>query len=307
MIPKLWTAAVAAVIVSLLSLGFAPALAEGLSYSDLEARLEALESEVNSQQVKLASTNTAISCPASSSSVCCKSSAWYLGYELTMLQPIISDREVTGSGNGFEDELGWGHRFVLGYDGGSGMGVRMRYWLYNHGHDFTNPAFGSVGIDMDVLDVEFTLEEHLRNWDLLVSGGLRYGHAGLSNPASSVIVLGPARAIFEGVGPTVSFEAVRGFGDRGLYLLGNFRAALLFGQNINRLGITNQNSEGETTTVLENQLGIGYEHNLDRTTLNLRIAWETQVWMNEGWGDDVYGFGSNLTFTGPSASVELRF
>lgn len=301
------TAATAAVIVTFLSLDLAQTLAENLGYSDLEARLEALESEVNSQQVKLASANTATCCPVSSRSVCCKSTAWYLGYELTILQPIISELEIAGRGNGFENDFGLGHRFIVGYDGGSGMGVRMRYWFYNHGHDLTDPALGSVGIDMDVLDLEFTLEEELRNWNLMVSGGIRYGHAGLSNSASFAIVPGPARAIFDGVGPTVSFEAVRGFGDRGLYLLGNLRASILIGKNIDRQGFDGMKNDGETTTVLENQLGIGYGRILDRTALNLRIAWETQVWMNEGWGDDVYGFSSNLSFSGPSASVELRF
>ena len=301
------TAAIAAAVVSLLSFDVAPTRAENLSYSDLAARIEALESEINSQQVKLASCDSANSnCRVGTKSACCKCSAWYLGYELTILQPVISDIEVPGSADGFDSESGFGHRFVVGYDGGSGMGARMRYWLYNHGHDFTNPAFGTIGIDMDVLDLEFTLEEQLGNWDLMVSGGVRYGHAGLSSSPGPVIN-GSVKAIYDGVGPTVSFEAVRGFGDRGLYLLGNFRASMLMGTQINRVGFAGSHSDDETVTVLENQLGIGYNRNLGRTILNLRTAWETQVWMNESWGDDVYGFGSNLTFTGPSISVELRF
>jgi len=231
----------------------------------------------------------------------------YFGYELTVLQPAISEATLQDSGDSFKNEFGFGHRFTLGYDGGNGLGVRTRYWFYNHEQKFQNAASGVVDLRMDTFDLEFTLDEQLRSWDMMVSGGIRYGRAGLENPTTKLIVIGPAEYRFEGVGPTVSFEAARCFGRSGIYLIGNLRASLLLGKFHNLEGDAGTTVDGETVTVLENQLGIGFSRELSRATLNFRTVWETQVWMNEVWGDDVYGFASNLTFSGPTTSVEVRF
>ncbi len=239
---------------------------------------------------------------------------FYVGYELTALRPYLSNAGSTGGFAfpgpvGFDDDYGFGHRFVVGYDGGSGLGARFRYWFYNHGHDFvaSPPAAaavaGSVGIDLDVLDLELTLDEQLRNWNLMLSGGFRYGRAGLSglNPGGSEL-------FFEGVGPTVAIEARRKFGDRGLHLIGNFRVALLYGDWNNYLnGATPAKVEDEITTVFENQLGVGFTRDLGFATVTLRTVWETQFWLNDTLADESNGIGSNLTFAGPTSSVELRF
>lgn len=227
----------------------------------------------------------------------------YFNYELTILQPVISEVR-TGP---LEDDYGFGHRFVLGYQGGSGMGARVRYWFYNHGHDYTNAANGSIGIDMDVLDLEITLDEQLRSWDFMVSGGLRYGRAGLTDSIPTTFIGGNAEFAFEGFGPTFSLEATRGFGDRGLYFIGNFRTSLLFGDFDNFRGAPGVTVDGEITTILESQLGIGCSRNLGRATLNFRTVWETQFWLNDTWGNNINGLGSNLGFAGPSTSAEIRF
>ncbi len=227
----------------------------------------------------------------------------YFSYELTILQPVISEVR-TGP---LEDDYGFGHRFGLGYEGRSGVGARVRYWFYNHGHDYTDAANGSIGIDMDVLDLEVTLNENMRSWDFMVSGGLRYGRAGLTDSIPTTFLGGNAEFAFEGLGPTLGLEATRSFGDRGFYIIGNFRTSLLLGDFDNFRGAPDVTVDGEITTILDSQLGIGCSRNLGRATLNFRTVWETQFWLNDTWGNNINGLGSNLGFAGPSTSAEIRF
>lgn len=300
-------------LASLLLAGPTVVQAQEMTYSELVSRLHALETELQSQRMQFASHSVATgaesfgcgSAPCGSGGGCCPTlcepacAAWYAGYEVTFLRPHISDNEF---GAGWSDDYGTGHRFVLGYDGGQGLGARLRYWFYNHGHDTAAGARG-VGIDMDVLDAEFTLHEQLRNWDLTLSGGVRYGRMGFDFAGAA------QEFYFEGVGPTVSLEAERGIGNRGLYLVGNFRTSLLYGElsgpTINPT--LNGTADDVTTLVLENQLGVGWSRQYDRGQLNLRAVWESQYWYNASMGDDIYGFASAVGYSGPSLSLEFRY
>ncbi len=290
-----------ATVMALTLTGLTTVQAEDLSYTDLVSRITALETGLQSQQVQLASCDSCCTgepscgCAACCTKPCCDPSAWFVGYELTVLQPYVSE---FGAGQAFDDEFGFGHRLTAGYDGGTGMGARARFWFYNHGHDFVPAGTGSLGIDMDVFDVELMLYEQLRNWNLMVTGGARYGRVQLNGdffPTGN-------RVFFEGVGPTASLETTRNFGDKGLYFVGNARASILFG-DIHVTGLPK--TEDDSTVVFENQLGMGMTRDLGRATLNLRSVWETQIWMNDTLSNGTPG--SNLGFGGPSSSVELQF
>ena len=103
-----------------------------------------------------------------------------------------------------------------------------------------------------------------------------------------------------GLGPTVSLEGTRCIGDRGFYVVGNARAATLFGEFFLG-GVT---IDDDLTAILENQLGIGWKRELGRVDLNIRALWESQIWLNPmlaGAG------GTNWGFTGPTLGVEARF
>lgn len=289
-----------ATVAAILFVGPGAIQAQDLSYAELAARLTALESQLQTQQTDFASYNTGggpeqFGCKDCSKTVCnCGCPAWYAGYEVTFLRPYISDANV-GGGGVFGNDYGTGHRFAIGYDNGSGLGARVRYWTYNHNHS-TAAGAPAIHIDMDVLDGEVTLQETMHNWDLLVAGGLRYARAAFD--------VGLGDTYFEGIGPTVALEAKRNIGNRGIYLIGNFRASMLYG-DIDGAPAVIPLGEDEIALVVENQLGVGWSREYGRGILNIRGVWESQLWMNDTIADFL-GLGSNLGFSGPTASIEFR-
>ena len=285
-----------AMAILIASSGSLDAQAEEPGVAELMERIDSLEGQLAQQQAEFDSFRAIVGqFPLRSSREC---NAWsvYGDYELTVLQPHFSD---AGSGPGFDESFGVGHRFTLGLESHRGIGGRVRYWSYDHsivGHD----AFAGdvLHIDMDTLDLDLTLRERFRRWDLLVSGGVRYGR----NSYGSDTIFGPGEARFEGFGPTIALEAERKIGCRGLRLIGNFRGSMLFGDD-DFFGTT---VDDELMGVLDNQLGIGWNRRLGRSVVDVRAVWESQFWLNNALSDTVFGFGSNLGFTGPTVAVELR-
>jgi hypothetical protein len=280
--------------------------AEDISNADLLARIEQLEAQIE-QRAEFASHSEggeetvyqAELYEASPAAGGCSTSNWYAGYELTILRPWVSN--AFEFGDGLSDEYGYGHRFTLGCDNCTGVGIRMRYWFYNHGHDVESPTKGpdTLSFDMDVADLEMTLRGEFCYWDLMVSGGVRYGRLAIGwIPFES-------HTYFEGFGPTVALEARRQAPCRGLYLVGNLRSSMLMGRiaNPDFLLLTPTEIEDEITLVLENQLGVGWT----RGVVNLRAVWETQFWLNDTYADDFFGFGTNFTFTGLALQAEVRY
>jgi hypothetical protein len=174
--------------------------------------------------------------------------------------------------------------------------------MLDHGHDGVSGLAGtSLNVDMDVVDVQLELHERTRNWDLLLSGGVRYGRAGFKLPQ----LYSPNDAVFEGFGPTVSLSVTRQvgqFGCHGLYLIGDLRVSMVFGE----VGLFGSVADDEITTVLENQLGVGIRREIGLSQLHLRGVWESQFWLNDTLADDYNGLGTNLGFSGPTVAIELR-
>jgi hypothetical protein len=290
---------------AMLFMGSVTVNAEELSYSELVSRLTALEAEMHSQRNNMGSYygdacdqgGCLGECPTIHG---CNHPTWYAGYEVTFLRPYLS--EFAGPGGGWGEGYGAGHRFSIGYEGANGLGGRVRHWMYNHNHGGAggNPL---VDIDMDAFDAEVTLRERMRNWDLLVSGGLRYGRAAFD--------FGGGDAYFEGTGPTFALEAIRNVGSRGFYLIGNARASMLFGRiggpGAGAAPLFGIAADDETGVVLENQLGIGWSRDTSYGLWNVRGVWESQYWYNSTLADDFNGLESALGLAGPSFMVELQF
>lgn len=281
--------------------------AEEMSYSALMSRIDALEQQLQQQHADFVSYEMG---GAQKDNGDGKGNgkgkgggerSLYAGYEATVLRPYLSSNYTP---NGYDDEYGVGHRFIIGGENANGVGVRMRYWMYNHGHNFEPPVPGTANIDMDVFDLEATLSETLCNTDLLLSGGIRYGRAGLS--------YGIPEIYFEGTGPTVSLQASRDVGSRGVYLIGNLRASLLIGEihQPNGLVVPGRDlADDEIMTVLESQLGAGWSREAMCGEFHVRALWETQFWMNDTWANPPGapdGIGTNLALSGATFAVEYR-
>ena len=234
--------------------------------------------------------------------------------EVTFLQPHISGSQAAfglgAVGRLIDGDYQTGMRYVLGYRNDSGVGVRGRFWQYDHSFVYLPPFEPAVfGIRMDVADTEITLDQRLRHWDMQVAAGLRYGRLEYSNDTPTLFGVGTAT--FEGVGPTFALNGRRAISNTGFSFFGNVRGSVLIGDIRNSALLPFMPAvrlEDEIMTVAENQLGVAWTHDLNKfVQLDVKTAWETQYWMNSSLSDDVYGIGSNLGFTGPTLSVELRY
>ena len=189
---------------------------------------------------------------------------------------------------------------------------RPGYWMYNHGHGTIGGLAGVVNpihLNMDALDLETTLNEQLHNFDVLVSGGVRYGRAAFGP-------VGGTETYFEGYGPTIGVEATRDVGSRGFHVVGKMRGSILFGEihdaanNMGAVsggaGLAQPVADDELAIVLAAQLGSGYTRETSLGEVSAKLVWETQAWMNDTFADEFVGIGSNLGFGGPTISFELR-
>ena len=133
-----------ATITALVSLAPSFAGAQGANHLELLQRIESLETErvlqlrriesLETERVSLQSQFASytllgggkdLACDGCSQVVCgCKDPAWVASYEITALRPYVSNITL---GPGFSNEFGIGHRFIIGRDGGMGLGVRARY------------------------------------------------------------------------------------------------------------------------------------------------------------------------------------
>jgi hypothetical protein len=167
-------------------------------------------------------------------------------------------------------DLEFSPRVWLGYKGCSGLGVRLRWWYYDHsgagefefnglteGEEIFLPNEGEdVIVDVDStlrtdlrvnsIDLEGTQDGQFHNWDFQIAGGVRYAKIDYDQVAEIEgevdYVLEPpddfefeetisAISEFEGVGPTIALAGRRPlFFVDGLAFLVNLRLAFLFGE-----------------------------------------------------------------------------
>ena len=279
---------------------------------ELEDRVQRLESQLNQVQ-RYAYSNPRGTLEQQLQQQDSGSGKLYGAIEITFLKPSLSGAEPTrglGISRMIDSDYTTGIRYVLGYSGDSGLGVRGRYWSFSDNYDFVPPfAPSQLGIAMKVADAEVTLAQRLRHFYIEASGGLRYGRLQYSNGTPSLFGVG--QLTFEGIGPTASLGARKTLGNSGISLFGNVRGSVMFGDVRNASLLTFMPAgtiKDEIMTVAENQMGIAWTRNLSPVwQLEVRTAWETQYWMSSTISDDTYGIGSNLALAGPTIAVELRY
>jgi hypothetical protein len=169
-----------------------------------------------------------------------------------IIRPFNYDREISP-------------RFWIGYSSASGVGVRARYWQYDHDADpvsatgaagellfaevfavntsLARNAFAGPGetltsehsLELQTIDLEATTSFNASSALLLFSAGARYARmdqhfiATATTAANVIDEQVDHQHSFEGWGPTLAFELNRPFGTHGLSFYANTRGSVLFG------------------------------------------------------------------------------
>jgi hypothetical protein len=203
-------------------------------------------------------------------------------------------------------------RLWFGYVGASGLGVRARYFRFDHGLDAesfgaeTTEEFdeydagtwltGNGHLAVYAVDVDVFQQTHFGMWNAVLGGGLRAGGVGrtfnysIDEPVEDILT-GKLSKEFDGVGPTVFAEFRRPIGRRGLALIANTRGSVLFGNE--RLTIEGEfldlfaaeasEKNDAIVGVAEIQLGAEWSRPLaagGRAFVN--VLWEGQLWSGSG-------------------------
>ena len=283
---------------------------------DLEARVEQLERELAAVR-NARCCNTDVYQPLANQIACLQEQreGVYGSLEVTFLQPVMSGaalRFIIASPDEdlIDSNTESGIRYVFGYRGESGIGIRGRYWSYDDDFAYA-PAFAParLAIETSVADAEMTFAQQLLGWNVETTAGGRYSLLEYSTSAPEG-PFGIGTLNFEGVGPTVSVDVRRRIGQKPVSYFGSLRGSWLFGEIGNRtllLAGPAGSFDGEIMQIYENQLGIAIDGSIRKVAMELRIAWESQFWLNNSLADDSFGIGTNLAFTGPSIAAELRY
>jgi hypothetical protein len=217
----------------------------------------------------------------------------------------------------FAYDYEWSPLIWVGVFLGDGLGVRMRWWMFdqNTGDTFTvadnaivlsaaplgeavfagpGEAFSiSSGLDLDVWDVELTQPLVLGLWEMLVSGGFRYAHLSQNFLAVAEKDGGSSTTSghnFNGAGPTLALDARRMIGDSGLGLYTTTRGSLLWGKarqavveiEADEVEAFNFLSEDALLPVCEIEAGIQYSVPLGLAQFFLQTGVVAQVWFGAG-------------------------
>jgi hypothetical protein len=173
----------------------------------------------------------------------------------------------------------------------------------------------SSRLRLDVIDVEIT--ERFKpspSWSFLLGGGARYASILQEYSFNAVTPgFGPTGSVnssrtFNGIGPALSFEAHRNFGNCGFGLYGNGRGSVLFGTiqqraDVSNVGIggafgpaaSNDSSQTHVMPAAEFEVGAEYRYAIGRAQLLIQSGFVGHVWFGAGNATN-----TDSTFTGNS-------
>lgn len=253
------------------SVGDFPVLDAPVENTSLEARIAQLESQLGGLQNALC---TSQSCRKSKCDGSCQDNGGFeSGFSIVFAKPHLKESfeatvadVATGSLDliPFEFDHDITPRVWFGYFNEKGLGVRARYWQYDHNAaplaltatPTTFPSVSSIsvifpaaistaapgdllsvrsGLQIHTVDIEGAQKANLFGVDLVASAGVRY--ASLQQHFNSTVTRGPFQIgtldwirEFEGAGLTVGGEANKPLGGSALSAFGTARGSLLFGR-----------------------------------------------------------------------------
>jgi hypothetical protein len=145
----------------------------------------------------------------------------------------------------------------------------------------------------DVWDFEAFELFHPCHWSLLLSGGIRYAH--LSQDYAAIVGGGAGGALtaltsghdFSGAGPTVSLCGKRPLGAANLYVYGNLRGSILFGNGrqtaADSVGVGNiTQTTDDVMPEAELEIGLGWYRALGQAQFFAQMGLVSQVWIDAG-------------------------
>jgi hypothetical protein len=105
---------------------------------------------------------------------------WYADVNFMFLRTHFTDRTVVGK---IAEKYEFSPRLVLGTANDSGRGGRLRFWSYDRTTQSLNAPGQSLGVDIEVTDLEGTHIIHSKHTDLVLSGGVRWIDVKLDIPS----------------------------------------------------------------------------------------------------------------------------
>lgn len=206
-------------------------------------------------------------------------------------------------------------RFTAGLVLGDGVGLRTRWWEYDHVTPALEGGSSQLGVDTYNVDIElFDTVNWGRNWSAELSAGLRYNHFveemrdGPETPPNC-----DRLNRFNGWGGIAAIEVRRQMWDIGNIFV-RTRGGYLYGDRT----IANNESGNppvfinSNTAVLELAIGADYKREMSNgTILVARAFYEWQNWLDysssfeDPQEDEDFGGSSNVGFNGFGFSVGL--
>lgn len=239
---------------------------------------------------------------------CCDCSGIVIGAELMWLD--VFAKEGAGGGdpdrNGSDNLADWdyetGFRIWAGYEFSNGLGIRFRWFSYDHAGEFTarnGNQTDTVVLDIDMYDIELTDDLNIGCWELTPSIGVRWGEIDMNNLGND---LDSAR----GVGAVVGLEARRYLGNCWS-LYANTHYGVLYGDADDG----NDGFEAEDDIFFETiELQVGLEWaqcTASGANLFARVGWEQQMYLVDELFDIVNDDTEtgDISLAGPAIAIGL--
>lgn len=237
--------------------------------ADLEAEMQLLRSAQSQNRPYGCDNNCGRCCR------CCPAPHWDVGAEATFLA-LSSTTNLGPAGSFFRsDKLLPSWRTWLGYTGSNGLGLRARYWDFDHIETNSINTF-TYSLDTFVADLELTYSKVIGgDWDVLLSGGVR--HVGFNEERTWITVTTwTVHSHLTGVvvGGEITRDLIghlRGYGvARAAVVFGGLRGDLPAGFIVL--------SDNRPVFMWEAQLGLEYRRDTRIGEVSLRLGVEAQVW-----------------------------
>jgi hypothetical protein len=210
--------------------------------------------------------------------------------ELTFLRYFQEGGVTDMLGDPVETDYEFAPRFVLGYAGANGLGLRTRYWELDA--SVVSAAGNPSGLNAYNIDLE-AFQEYCLGCDTTLELSLGVRYAELWQDSTDVGAQEFGTAGFSGFGGTMGAEVNRNVLNGSVYA--RARLSLLMGdavvRQVDAAGAPLLLSYADDCTAAQTELGIGYEicrcTRLGMVTLRTGVEW--QNWANMAVADVPFG------------------